>query len=205
MSGRALRTVIAAVALSLVLCALATQRALQCGEEEMLASDRAFDTGEMEAAVRHARRAAALYVPGAAHVTAAYARLRAVAAGAERERDAMLAASAWQGIRAAALESRHVWQPHAEQLAVAEHSLARLLQAATGPVAPATAPADFRPPPPLWVLLWALGVATAGASFVMLVRLGKRPSGRWALSRMRWAALLFFASVAGVGLTLVAI
>ena len=93
-----------ASALLLVIFALATLRTLWRGDAEMAASDRAFDQGELELALRHARRAATAYVPGAAHVDAAYARLQALGLGAERARDAALATSACA--RSAARRSR---------------------------------------------------------------------------------------------------
>ena len=49
----------------------------------MLESDAAFNAGEIRPATAHARRAATLYVPGAPHVDQAYARLFAIARGAE--------------------------------------------------------------------------------------------------------------------------
>jgi hypothetical protein len=111
---------------ALVVVAFAVHRIQQLGEREMVESDRAFDKGQLQLAVVHARRAASAELPGAAHVRLGYERLRAVARGAERERNLELARWSWQGVRAAALESRHLWQPHAAELNEADAELARL-------------------------------------------------------------------------------
>lgn len=126
MSSLLLRQLAALLTLALIVFALLAQRSIAHGEQDMLESDRAFDSGELELAVLHARRAATAYVPGARHVAAGFERLRAVARGAERERDLGLAQQAWGAVRAAALESRHLWQPHPEALREAEAQLARL-------------------------------------------------------------------------------
>jgi hypothetical protein len=126
MMGFILRQLAALAMILLVVFALLAQRSIERGEHEMLESERAFDAGRLELAVLHARRAATAYVPGARHVTSGYERLRAVARGAERERDVALARSAWGAVRAAAIESRHLWQPHPEALRQADAELARL-------------------------------------------------------------------------------
>ena len=186
-----------ALLLSLLLLSVAAARTLELGVAEMDVSDRAFDAGELESAVRHARRAAALYVPSAAHVAAAHARLRAVALGAERARDLGVARSAWRALRASVLESRHVWQPHASELEEAEANLMRLDGAA-------------RVPPPSVVSPAATGVlagcfALGVLGFVGSVWRGLGASGRWALHRARGTLALLAFGVLGFGLTLYAI
>jgi hypothetical protein len=116
-------------ALGMVLLAasgLLAVRTVQRGEAELVASERAFDAGQVELALGHARRAAAAYVPGARHVDAAYERLRAIARGAELARDTELARVAWSAVRGAAWESQHIWQPRAAELREADAQLARL-------------------------------------------------------------------------------
>jgi hypothetical protein len=135
MTAFVLRQLAALATIALMLFALLAQRTIERGEREMLESDRAFDAAELELALLHARRAATAYVPGARHVASGYERLRAIARGAERERDIALASSAWGAVRAAATESRHLWQPHPDQLREAEGELARL----SGGVTAATA------------------------------------------------------------------
>jgi len=121
-----LRSLAAGVALLVLVFALVAYRVSERGAHELAESDRAFDAGQLELAVEHARRAAAAYVPGAPHVRLGFERLRAVARGAERTRDLPLARRAWHALRAAAIESHHLWQPHGSELAVADRELGRL-------------------------------------------------------------------------------
>jgi hypothetical protein len=129
MTSWILRSLGTAAALALVLFALVAERTRERGARWMEESDRAFDHGRMELAVQLARAAATAYVPGAAHVPLGYARLRAVGRGAERARDPELAAAAWRAMRAAAIESRHLWQPHEDELREADRELSRLANA----------------------------------------------------------------------------
>lgn len=101
-------------------------RAVVEGESEIAASDAAFDKGDLPAAIEHARRSATAYVPGAPHVGRAYERLRAIALGAEAAGQPAVAFSAWQAVRSAALESRHLSTPRAAELERANQNLARL-------------------------------------------------------------------------------
>jgi len=127
MKAFVLRTVASAGALGLIVYALVTYHTLQRGELSMRESDRAFDAGQLELAVQHARRAAGDYVPGAEHVTRGYERLRAIARGAEREQNVELARFAWRSLRSAAVDSAHLWVPHPEALREADAELARLV------------------------------------------------------------------------------
>jgi hypothetical protein len=164
-----------AAALSTVLLAasaLLAFRTVQRGEHELVASERAFDAGQVELALEHARRAAAAYVPGAEHVDRAYERLRAIARGAERARDPELARVAWAAVRGAAWESRHIWQPRTAELAEADAELARLagaLPAASIAARPSVA----------WVLALAGGAACAvlGLWWLFGRERSVRPSG----------------------------
>lgn len=117
----ALGLLIACVGLGLL-----TARAVEKGEAAVLDSDRAFDQGNVHEAAHHARRAAVYYAPGAPHLRAAYDRLRAVAAGAEAAGDRETARFAWNAVRSAVLETRHVAVPFPDQLAAANRALARL-------------------------------------------------------------------------------
>jgi hypothetical protein len=121
-----LRGLATAAALALMIGALVAYATAERGAREMLASDRAFNAGRLQLAVQHARRAASAYVPGAGHVQLGYERLHAIARGAERARDVELARAAWRAARAAATESRHVWQPRGAELLQADTELARL-------------------------------------------------------------------------------
>ena len=101
--------------LVLIGAALSTRVVLE-GQSELAQSDTAFDAGNLRPALEHARRSATLYVPGAPHVDRAYERLIAIALGAEAAGQPKTAFLAWQGVRSAALESRHVWLSHPAEL-----------------------------------------------------------------------------------------
>jgi len=190
-SGSLRRRLALATALVPVLFALVALRTLSRGEAELAASDRAFDAGELELAVRTARRAATAYVPGARHVDAAYARLRAVALGAERSGDLALAGTAWQAVRAAANESRHLWRAHAPELERADANLARL----SGQPAAPRARSLPDPPRPAGALLLATGFATALGSLLWFAASAWTASGRWRPALARWPALGWCAGV----------
>jgi hypothetical protein len=185
-SGVLLRRLALAAVLVPAVFALVTLRTLSRGEAELAASDRAFDSGQLELAVRSARRAAAAYVPGAGHVEAAYARLRAVARGAERSRDLALARSAWQAMRVAAVESGHLWRPHARELQQANANLARL-SAASAVLPVIGGPPDT--PRPAAALLLAAGFSAMLGSLLWLGSSAWTASGRWQAARARWPAL----------------
>ena len=102
------------------------------GQAELAASDVAFNDGDLRPALEHARRSATLYAPGAPHVERAYERLIAIALGAEAAGQPKTAFLAWQGVRSAALESRHVWVSHTAELERANENLSRLETLARG-------------------------------------------------------------------------
>jgi hypothetical protein len=186
--------------MALVLFAFATLRTLSRGQEQMNASDVAFNSGQLELSLRHARRAATLYVPGAAHVDAAYLRLEAIARGAERERKQRLALSAWRAMRAAAFESRHLWLPRASELSSASSNLERLMAAGPGvPGADAGRRASTGP----WVLLLGVGFAAAIAAVAWGISRGITPRGGIVASRLTWPALLLVLGIACLGLAVV--
>jgi hypothetical protein len=125
-TGRALAG-LAWVACALALFgAVATLRAVLDGEREIAESDAAFDANDLHGAVQHARRAASAYAPGAPHVERGYARLLAVARGAEASGQPEVAMLAWQAERAAVLESASLLHPFPERLDEANRNLARL-------------------------------------------------------------------------------
>jgi len=106
--------------------AVLTARVVGEGERALRESDAAFHRGDVRTAAHHARRAAVLYAPGAPHVERAYARLKAIAAGAEAAGDRTLAEMAWRSIRGAALETRYLLPGRSAELALANLNLARL-------------------------------------------------------------------------------
>jgi hypothetical protein len=108
------------------LVAAVTVRVIVAGEREIALSTAALRAGDPHEAAVHARRAAGFYAPGAPHVRVAYERLIALATKAETRGDSKLAAFAWQGVRTAAMETRWLVTPHAEDLERANAALARL-------------------------------------------------------------------------------
>jgi hypothetical protein len=168
------------VGLLLALFFLGLLRTSWRGTEEVAASDRALESRQPDLALRHAERAAILYVPGSASVAAAYARLRGLALGAEQRGDRAVAERAWGAIRSAALQSRHVWQPHSEELRDAESHLAHLVSAPPGGDPPGLAwvTADGSElPGPFGVAALCAGFAVAASSLIWLVGAALSPAG----------------------------
>ncbi len=122
-SWRALR--IAAVVI--VGLGVLTVRVIVGGEAELRASDAALDSGSVDDAVVHARRAASFYAPGAPHVSFAYRRLIALAVTAEERHLRDTAVFAWRAVRQAALDTRWLVTPHEAERERAEREIARLV------------------------------------------------------------------------------
>lgn len=197
MTQTVLRSVSVASVAVLLVFALTTHRTLRRGAEEMRASDAAFDAGELESAVRHARRAASLYVPGAEHVERGYERLKAVATGAERARDTGLAMAAWRAVRAAALESRHLWVARPRELEQANANLVRLSEAPNTTGLEGRQVADT-----VRALPVSLGFVAALAALLLITRYGVARSGEISWVRARLPACLFAAGLLSLGLAL---
>jgi hypothetical protein len=113
--------------------AAASARAIASGEREIALSSDELRAGHPLEAIQHARRAAGWYMPGAPHVRVAYARLAALAIAAEKIGDRDTALFAWRSVRTAALETRWLVTPHAEDLARADAAIARLAAALPRP------------------------------------------------------------------------
>ncbi len=179
-TGRWLRGVALALLLFVVLAGASTARALVDGRDDLERSTLAFNHGDLHAAILHARRAASAYVPGAPHVDAAYARLRAIALGAESSGDAETARLAWGAVRSAALESRHVWTPRRGDLETADRKL-ELLRAP--PAGSARAPSVSAEPPrepgprPGWSAALGFGFLLSIAGLSWLGFYAVRPDG----------------------------
>lgn len=99
----------------------------RAGSDALQCSEQAFDEGNLERATRCAREAATWYLPQAPHVEAAYARLRAIALGAEATGDVHSALRAWGALRGALVETAHPWDHRAEATAEASRGVVRLL------------------------------------------------------------------------------
>ena len=188
----------------LLLLALATTRAVLDGRRELAASDAAFDADDLHGSIQHARRAASAYVPGAPHVEHGYARLTAIAHGAEANGKPHIAALAWQAQRAAALESASFKQPFPERLDEANRNLARLAAmktAAAGHAAEsarksleqARARSERRGP---WGGALALGLLLGALGVGLIAGRAVLPDGRVSWARARLGLVLFVAGAA---------
>jgi hypothetical protein len=176
-----------------------TARVVLDGAAELAASDAAFDRGELVPSLDHARRSATLYAPGAPHVTRAYERLIAIAIGAEASGQPKVAFLAWQAVRSAALESRHVWLPQQSELNRANQNLARLEALArdtsdtdhskTQAQALSRLDADDAPAP-VWIAVLGLGFLLALVGLALSAFRGLDPSGKVSLGRARLGLLL---------------
>jgi len=164
-----------------------TYRAVREGSDELAASDAAFNRGDLEEAVLHARRAATAYAPGAPHTRAALERLRAVAVGSEAAGNSETARLAWGALRAAALETRHLTVPYAAELEEANDRLERVASRIPGQNEPERARAELElraalarvPGPSPWVsALLVLGFALALGGLFLVGALGLTRDGR---------------------------
>ena len=105
---------------------LLTAKVLDQGELELKSAEALAATGNLEEAVVHARQSACWFVPGAPHVSAAYAKLVDIARLAEGRGDTKAALFAWHAVRTSALSTRWAVVSHKDELAVADASIARL-------------------------------------------------------------------------------
>jgi hypothetical protein len=170
------------------------------GGSQLAASDAAFDRGELVSALDHARRAATLYAPGAPHVERAYERLNALALGAEAAGQPKIAFLAWQAMRSAALESRHVWLPRQAELERANRNLARLEalsrdsseseRSKTQNQALKRLSADDAPAP-AWIAVLGAGFLLALAGLGLFAFRGLNRTGKLSRKGARWGLLLF--------------
>jgi hypothetical protein len=204
-----LRTTTLAVLAGVLTLALLSVRAIVSGQAEMEKSDRAFDAGQLPLATLHARRAATLYVPGAAHVSAAYERLIAIAVGAEAAGQPVIAQQAWRAVRGAALETRHVHVARAAELERANVNLARL-QAHAGASGSSAAGAALRAryaralggleqehgPSATWTAALLLGYALCAAGLGWFALRGVTAAGNVALRSGRVGLCLVLFGVA---------
>jgi hypothetical protein len=176
-----------------------TARVILDGGSELAASNAAFDRGELVPSLEHARRSATLYAPGAPHVALAYERLIAIAIGAEAAGQPKIAFLAWQAVRSAALESRHVWLPRQSELDRANQNLARLEALArdasdtdhskTQTQALSRLEADDAPAP-VWIAVLGVGFLLALVGLALSASRGLDPSGKISVGRARLGLLL---------------
>ena len=200
-SGPSWRQRLSLLAFSIVLSfGVFSARVILEGESELSASDAAFDRGELASALDHARRGATLYAPGASHVERAYERMTALALGAEASGQPKLAFLAWQAIRSAALESRHVFLPRQAELERANENLARLETLARDNVDSERPKTQIQAltrlnaddaPAPAWIAVLAAGFLLALAGLGLFAFRGLNRTGKLSFSRARLGLLLF--------------
>jgi hypothetical protein len=176
-----------------------TARVILDGGAELAASNAAFDRGELVPSLEHARRSATLYAPGAPHVTLAYERLIAIAIGAEAAGQPKVAFLAWQAVRSAALESRHVWLPRQSELDRANQNLARLEALARDPTEADQSKTQTQAlsrlvaddaPAPAWILVLGVGFLLSLVGLALSAARGLDASGKLSLGRARLGLLL---------------
>jgi hypothetical protein len=200
-SGRSWRERLAQLAFwSLLIFGVFSARVVLEGESELSASDAAFDRGELAGALDHARRGATLYAPGAPHVERAYERMNALALGAEAAGQPKIAFLAWQAMRSAALESRHVWLPRQAELERANQNLARLEalsrdspgsdRGKTQSQALTRLSADDAPDP-AWIAVLGAGFLLSLAGLSLFAFRGLNRTGKLSFARARLGLLLF--------------
>ncbi len=186
--------------LVVVTVAIVTLRAVVDGEAYMSKSDEAFNRGDLPSATLFARSAAVMYAPGAPHVDRAYSRLIAIATGAEAAGQRRSAQAAWQAVRGSALETRHLWIPHAAELSRANDNLARLQQLGEQPVdAPDPKAALERAkselaqddaPNARWLVVLVLGFVGASVGLTLVGVRGVDKDGGIALRRAKLGIFL---------------
>jgi hypothetical protein len=202
------------LALTGLLLGAATLRVVTSGEREIAASTDGLKAGDAHAATEHARRAAGWYAPGAPHVRVAYERLIALATTAEGLGDREASLYAWRAVRTAAIETRWLVTPHAEDLERANAAIARLEAAAPRPPGTRNEPPatiareqlealsrDEAPRTP-WVVALVLAAAAWISGSVLVVRRGITAGGQ-----VSWARALpgIVITAGGIALWLLAI
>ncbi|HEY5935154.1 MAG TPA: hypothetical protein VIU61_10980 [Kofleriaceae bacterium] len=98
-------------------------RVIRAGQSALADGDAAIADQRPRDAIAAWEQSARWYFPAAPHVDDAYARLRTLAANNPRS------LAPWYAIRRAALATRSLWTPHAEDLAAADAAIAKLASA----------------------------------------------------------------------------
>ena len=190
-----------------VILGAVSARVVYSGEREIALSTAGLRAGDPHEAALHARRAAGFYAPGAPHVRVAYERLIALAVKAEQVGDVATALYAWEAVRSAALETRWIVTPHADDLARANASIARIQAAQERPLGTRTEPTavieraalealsrDEAPRVP-WVITLLIGLSSWVIGATWIVRRGVTPTGNVLWDRVRLPAAITIAGV----------
>jgi len=118
-------TIVVVAILVATLGALAIRVVIE-GRTALAAGDEAAAAGRTGEAIAAWETAARWYLPLAPHVDDAYARLRELAEAVDRPASPRTRLAAWRAIRSATLATRHLWTPHADDLAAANAQIAEL-------------------------------------------------------------------------------
>jgi hypothetical protein len=138
--GPIVRVAAGAAGLVALLFAVATVNELGIGARAIADSDAAAARGDLATATSRARDAAEAAVPGSPYARGGYARLEALARGAEGRRDERGAITAWGAMRAAATATSAPLVATAAWLTLADEGIVRagdaegLVQSAPGEV-----------------------------------------------------------------------
>jgi len=109
------------LAITLAVLGALAARVIVSGRTALAAGDAAAAAGDVDLAIERWETAARWYLPIAGHVDEAYARLIALT-GSDRRH----ALAAWRAVRSAALATRGLWTPHADDLATANAAIAEI-------------------------------------------------------------------------------
>lgn len=206
---RVLRASLLTLGLLTTAFSIATARAVLEGEAYLDRADGAIRRKDFSSAIAESRSAALWYVPGAPHVSGAYRRLEHVARVSEAQNDPATALEAWRSVRASAVETRWLIQPHRDEIVAADQAIARL----TAP----PPPKDGSSPPPappsarngpqeesrsMWLIALALGlITTISGTFVAAVRVDRAPSDK----RFEIVQVPLLVAAAGLAMYLLAV
>jgi hypothetical protein len=208
-ASHAATRVILGIAAVAVVTGAATIRVILAGEREIAQSTAALRAGDPHAAALHARRAAGWYAPGAPHVRVAYDRLIALATAAEGLGNREVALFAWNGVRTAAVETKWIVQPHADDLERANRAIARISAATPLPLGANAEPAPVierkyletlardETPRTGWIVALVAAFAAWAGGAIHLARRALTPSGRvlWSKALPGIAAIVLGALV----------
>lgn len=150
-----------------VLLLVLAARVVTASAGELREADALRQSGQVESAVAHYRRAARWYAPGNPYSTEALDRLAEIAGDAEEASDPDLALAAWRSIRGAILGARSFYVPHADRLEIADQHIATIMAGL--------------PPPPIDA---ARSPEERRAQHLALLRGVRRPSVPWAITAL---------------------
>lgn len=133
-----------AIGVVLVVILVLSVKVLGSSRAELREADRARQSGELEIAVSHYRRAARWYLPIQPFADEALDRLLEIGDEAEASGDRVLALASFRSVRAAIMSSRSAWIPDGERLARADARIAALMASGEVPAVDAALSEDER-------------------------------------------------------------